>query len=41
MKIVPAQIITSGDSQLLELKTYRGISILTAREFLDQLANQL
>ena len=30
-----AQIITSGDSHLLELKNYRGISILTAREFLD------
>jgi len=36
-----AQIITSGDSHLLELKSYRGILILTAREFLDQMANQL
>jgi putative PIN family toxin of toxin-antitoxin system len=34
-----AQIITTGDSHLLELKTYRGISILTARTFLDSLAN--
>ena len=33
-----AQIITSGDSHLLALKTYRGILILTAREFLDKLA---
>ena len=32
-----AQIITSGDSHLLALKTYRGISILSAREFLDGL----
>jgi putative PIN family toxin of toxin-antitoxin system len=35
-----AQIITSGDRHLLKLKTYRGISILTAREFLDGLAAQ-
>lgn len=35
-----AQIITSGDSHLLELKTYRGISILTAREFLDGLVGR-
>lgn len=34
-----AQIITSGDSHLLALKTYRGISILTAHAFLDQLKN--
>jgi uncharacterized protein len=33
-----AQVITSGDSHLLSLKTYRGITILTAREFLDELA---
>lgn len=35
-----AQIITSGDSHLLQLKTYRGISILTAREFLDGFTNK-
>lgn len=33
-----AQVITSGDSHLLALKTYQGIPILTAREFLDRLA---
>jgi putative PIN family toxin of toxin-antitoxin system len=35
-----ARRIVSGDNHLLELKTYRGISILTAREFLDGLAAQ-
>jgi putative PIN family toxin of toxin-antitoxin system len=35
-----AQIIFSGDSHLLELKTYRGISILTARQFLDRLKDK-
>jgi putative PIN family toxin of toxin-antitoxin system len=30
-----AQVITSGDSHLLELKSYRGISIFSVREFLD------
>ena len=32
-----ADYIVSGDSHLLELKTFRGISILTAREFIKQL----
>jgi len=32
--------IVSGDNHLLELKTYRGISILTAREFLDKLTKR-
>ncbi len=31
-----AQIITSGDSHLLALKSYLGIPIVTAREFLNQ-----
>ena len=30
-----ANVITSGDSHLLELKSYRGITILTARELLE------
>jgi len=29
--------IVSGDSHLLDLKTFRGISILSAREFIAQL----
>lgn len=29
--------VISGDSHLLGLKTFRGISILTAREFIEQL----
>ena len=35
-----AKHIVSGDNHLLELKTYRGISILTAREFLDKLTKR-
>ena len=34
-----ADVIVSGDAHLLELKDFRGIPILTAREFLDQLTN--
>ena len=30
-----AQIIVSGDNDLLSVKTYRGIRVLTARQFLD------
>ncbi|MCX6053883.1 MAG: hypothetical protein NTZ74_03015 [Chloroflexi bacterium] len=29
--------VVSGDSHLLELKTFRGISIITAREFVERL----
>jgi len=32
-----ADYIVSGDSHLLELKTFRGIPILSAREFIEQL----
>jgi putative PIN family toxin of toxin-antitoxin system len=31
-----AQIIISGDKDLLSVKTYRGIDVLTARQFLDR-----
>lgn len=33
-----ADVIVSGDRHLLVLKQYRGIAILTARQFLDSLA---
>jgi putative PIN family toxin of toxin-antitoxin system len=29
--------VVSGDSHLLELKTFRGISIITARKFIEKL----
>jgi uncharacterized protein len=32
-----AAYIVSGDGHLLELKTFRGIEILTAREFIEKL----
>jgi putative PIN family toxin of toxin-antitoxin system len=32
-----ARLIVSGDSHLLELKSFRDISIITAREFMDWL----
>lgn len=32
-----ADCIVSGDSHLLELKTFRGIPILSAREFLEKI----
>ena len=35
-----AQFIVSGDTDLLELKAFRGIEIVRAREFLDILANR-
>ena len=31
-----AEIILSGDHDLLSLKTYRGIQVLTARQYLDR-----
>lgn len=31
-----AQIIVSGDNDLLSVKTYRGIHVLTARQFLNR-----
>ena len=31
-----AQIIVSGDNDLLSVKTYRGIQVLTARQYLDR-----
>jgi uncharacterized protein len=31
--------VVSGDSHLLNLKSFRGISILTAREFIERLEN--
>ncbi len=31
-----AEIIISGDNDLLSVKTYRGIQILTARQYLDR-----
>jgi len=34
-----ATYVVSGDSHLLELKAYRGISILTARKFIERLKN--
>lgn len=34
-----ATILVSGDKHLKTLKTYRGISIMTAREFLEKLQN--
>ncbi len=34
-----AAYVVSGDSHLLELKTFRGIPILTAREFIERLEN--
>jgi len=35
-----AKIIVSGDKHLLYLKEYRGITILTPREFLDRLEQE-
>lgn len=35
-----AKLIVSGDNHLLELKSFRDISIITAREFMHQLAEQ-
>ncbi len=35
-----ADCIVSGDSHLLELKTFRGIPILTAREFIARLKSR-
>lgn len=35
-----AKLIVSGDSDLLKLKSFRGISIITGREFISQLAEQ-
>jgi putative PIN family toxin of toxin-antitoxin system len=35
-----ANLIVSGDKHLLELKSFRDISIITAREFMRQLAEQ-
>jgi putative PIN family toxin of toxin-antitoxin system len=35
-----AELIVSGDSHLLELESYREISIITAREFAAQLESQ-
>jgi putative PIN family toxin of toxin-antitoxin system len=34
-----ASLIVSGDRHLLHLETYQGIPIITARAFLDRLAN--
>lgn len=34
-----AQVIVSGDHHLLDLKQFRGIPILTARQFLGRLTN--
>jgi predicted nucleic acid-binding protein len=31
-----AEIILSGDNDLLSVKTYRGIEVLTARQYLDR-----
>jgi uncharacterized protein len=33
-----AKIILSGDNDLLSVKTYRGIEVLTARQYLDRFA---
>ena len=33
-----AEVIISGDNDLLSVKTYRGIQILTARQYLDRLS---
>jgi uncharacterized protein len=35
-KAAKAEVITSGDSHLLDLKTYEGIPILTVNQFLEQ-----
>jgi putative PIN family toxin of toxin-antitoxin system len=35
-----ADLIVSGDHHLLDLKKYRGIPIITAREFLEQLSSE-
>lgn len=34
-----AEIILSGDNDLLSVKTYSGIQVLTARQFLDRLTS--
>jgi predicted nucleic acid-binding protein len=36
-----ADMIVSGDSDLLVLKNFRGVLILSPREFLDRFANPL
>jgi putative PIN family toxin of toxin-antitoxin system len=33
-------VIVSGDGHLLELKTFRDVSIITAREFVEKLKNE-
>ena len=35
-----AAYLVSGDSHLLQLKTYRGVSIITGREFIEWLESQ-
>jgi len=35
-----AKVIVSGDNHLLKLKSFRGISIATAREFMTQMIEQ-
>ncbi|MCG2783574.1 MAG: hypothetical protein L6461_00550 [Anaerolineae bacterium] len=35
-KAAKAEVITSGDSHLLDLKEYEGIQILTVNQFLEQ-----
>ncbi|MEW5941582.1 MAG: putative toxin-antitoxin system toxin component, PIN family [Chloroflexota bacterium] len=35
-----AKLIVSGDGHLLEIKTFKGIEIVTAREFITRLQNQ-
>jgi len=35
-----ADFVVSGDNHLLELKTFRGIPIISARQFVEELENQ-
>lgn len=35
-----ADVIVSGDKDLLEIETFRGIAILTPRQFLDRIQGQ-
>ena len=35
-KAAKAEVITSGDSHLLDLKEYEGVKILTVNQFLEQ-----
>jgi uncharacterized protein len=35
----PAVCVVSGDSHLLQLMSFHGISIFTAREFIERLEN--